>query len=386
MHPSVSSSSFGKRICPSRRRLNLHSKYRPAPLKSCLASSDSGRDSNPSEEPHVRKTVHFPDDKLFLEQVRTIPARPDLTKKGIFKRGQIAETKSFLMYTSNPLGTNQRFLSKLPGSSGPRYESHSQWMSVVRARYLAAAYVSQPRSPRSAPSSDESVFDMSSLKEALPEPASGSSVHGSAFDMSSLTDALPEPNDTFNMRSLVEALPEAALKPRGFASDMSSLKRALPDPDAPSEAPSRARAPKSMVAPHSRDLPPKVRVAGGYRSDESNRSTETFLSVNVRKAAERVVAQWDGDEGGWWVSLRRIEPIDWNVPVSESEEGSRTCGGFILFSFEQSVWWLNRSGDGGWLAGIVTTNRTDPNGTSLFMNARKTAGHVVTYFPIYPNP
>lgn len=257
MHPS-SSSSFGARIRPS-RRLPLLSKNRPPPLKSCLAASDSDRDSTPPEEP-VRKTVRFPDDKLFLEQVRTIPARPDRTKKAIFKRGQVAETKSFIMYTSNPSSTNQRFLSKLPGSSGPRYENHSQWMSVVRARYLAAAYVSEPRSPRSAPSSDESAFDMSSLKDALTEPASGSSVHGSDFDMSSLADALPDPNDTFNMRSLMDALPEAAPKPCGFASDMSSLKRALPDPDAPSEVSSLAPAPKSMVAPHSRDLPPKVHV------------------------------------------------------------------------------------------------------------------------------
>jgi hypothetical protein len=37
------------------------------------------------------------------------------------------------MYTSNPSGSNQRFLSKLPGSSGPRYETHSQWMSVQRS-------------------------------------------------------------------------------------------------------------------------------------------------------------------------------------------------------------------------------------------------------------
>ncbi|CRL27687.1 unnamed protein product [Penicillium camemberti] len=32
----------------------------------------------------------------------------------------------------------------------------------------------------------------------------------------------------------------------------------------------------------------------------------TSLSVNVRKAAERVVAQLGGDEGGWWVSPPKI--------------------------------------------------------------------------------
>ncbi|KAJ5401693.1 uncharacterized protein N7487_007589 [Penicillium crustosum] len=206
MYPSSSSSSFGKRLHPS--RLRLLSKHRPAPLKPCLAASD--RDSNPSEEPHVRKT---------------------------------------------------RFLSKLPGSDGRQYERHSQWMSVVRARQLAAAYSSQPRAPRSAPSSDESTFDMASLKDTLPEPASDSSPHGSDFDMSSLTDALPDPNDTFDMRSLMDALPEPDGSPRGLASDMSSLKRALPDPDTPSEVSSSlAPAPKSVVAPHSPDVPAEVRT------------------------------------------------------------------------------------------------------------------------------
>lgn len=255
--PPPSSPSFGRRLHPS--RLRLLSKHRPAPLKSCLAASD--RDSAPSQEPHVRKTVHFPEDKLFLERVKTIPARKDRYKKTIFKKGQIAETKSFLLYTSNLSGSNQRFLSKLPGSDGPQYERHSQWMSVVRARQLAAAYSSQPRAPRSAPSSDESTFDMASLKDALPEPASGSSPHGSDFDMSSLTDALPDPNDTFDMRSLMDALPEPDGSPRGLAFDMSSLKRALPDPDTPSEVSSSlALAPRSVVAPHSGDIPAEVHI------------------------------------------------------------------------------------------------------------------------------
>lgn len=207
--------------------------------------------------------MHFPEDKLFLERVRTIPARKDRDRKTIFKKGQIAETKSFLLYTSNPSGSNQRFLSKLPGSDGPQYERHSQWMSVVRARQLAAAYSSQPRAPRSAPSSDESTFDMASLKDTLPEPASGSS-HGSAFDMSSLTDALPDPNDTFDMRSPMDALPEPDGSPRGLASDMSSLKRALPDPDTPSGVSSLAPAPKSVVAPHSCDIPAEVHVRAAH--------------------------------------------------------------------------------------------------------------------------
>ncbi|KAJ6139847.1 hypothetical protein N7471_006333 [Penicillium samsonianum] len=253
MPPSSSSSvSFGKRIHPS--RLHLLSKNRPPPLKSCLASSDSDRDSHPSGEPCVRKTVHFPDD-ISLVRVRIIPPRKDRTKKAIFNRGRLAETKSFIMYTSNPFGSTQRFLCRLPGSPGPRYTMYSHWMSVVRARRLAAAYSSQPRPPRSAPSANGpvpepasdgslhgSAFDMSSLKHALLEPASGSSLHGSSLDISSLTQALPDPDMAF---------------------DISPLMRSLPDPDAPSDASSLAHAPKSMVASHSREsrsLPPKAHV------------------------------------------------------------------------------------------------------------------------------
>ncbi|CAG8909039.1 unnamed protein product [Penicillium egyptiacum] len=263
----LSSSSFGKRTRLS--RLALLSKHRPPPLKSCLAASEFDRNSTPSGEPCVRKTVHFPDDKLSLERVKIIPARPERNQKTIFKKGQVAETKSFIMYTSNPSGTNQRFLSKLPGSSGPRYETHSQWMSVVRARGLAAAYSSVPRSPRSAPSSEgpapepatdgsrqESSFDMSSLKDALPEPASSSSPHGSDFDMSSTTRALPDPETTFDVSSLADALPDP-----NDSFDMSSLMRALPDLDAPSEVSSPAPAPQCLVAPPSCEAPhpPKVR-------------------------------------------------------------------------------------------------------------------------------
>ncbi|KAJ5804486.1 uncharacterized protein N7518_000789 [Penicillium psychrosexuale] len=297
MHPST----FGKRVPSSRILL---SKNRPPPLKSCLAAADSDRDS-----PLWRALLHFPDDKCFLERVREIPCRPNRNKKELFKSGRLAETKSFIMYTSNPLGSNQRFLSKHPGGSGPQYATQSPWVSVVRARYLAAKYSSAPRAPRSTPSSDgdvsahESSFDMSSLEDALLEPTPSSSLHGSSFDMSSLKDALleptpssslhgssfdmsslkdamleptpssslhessfdmssvihalPDPDVTFDMSSLADSLPDT----NGVASDMSSLMRALPDLDAPSVASSLARAPKSMAATHSREsrkLAPKV--------------------------------------------------------------------------------------------------------------------------------
>ncbi|KAF4765699.1 hypothetical protein N7455_004539 [Penicillium solitum] len=82
---------------------------------------------------------------------------------------------------------------------------------------------------------------------------------------------------------------------------------------------------------------------GGWRA--SNRPNETSLSVNMRKAAGRVVAalfspsrqqsvwwlDWSGDGVGWWVSSPRIEPIERNVSVCDREEGSRACGGFIFW-------------------------------------------------------
>jgi hypothetical protein len=53
--------------------------------------------------------------------------------------------KEACRFRSGRAGMILTFLSKLPGSSGPRYETHSQWMSVVRARQLAAAYSSDER-------------------------------------------------------------------------------------------------------------------------------------------------------------------------------------------------------------------------------------------------
>ncbi|KAJ5356007.1 hypothetical protein N7517_010616 [Penicillium concentricum] len=273
MHPS----SFDKRIRLSSR---LCSKARPPPSKSCLAASCSDAESSPSGEPRVRKTVHFPDDDCLLQRVRIIPPR-GRRRKAILKRGQVSETKFFIMITSDSSSSNQRFLRKLAGRhSRVRYATQPRWVSIVRARHLAAAYCCEPRSPRSAPSSNGSVpepvtdgslhdvFDMYSLKTALTAPASASSSPGSAFNMSSMLHALPDPDPTFNMTSLMDALPdpdaafgmgslksalsESAPAPHGFSSDMSSLMRALPDLDASSDVSSLAPVPRSMVASHSR--------------------------------------------------------------------------------------------------------------------------------------
>ncbi|OQD95432.1 hypothetical protein PENSOL_c020G11542 [Penicillium solitum] len=97
----------------------------------------------------------------------------------------------------------------------------------------------------------------------------------------------------------------------------------------------------------------------------------------MRKAAERVVAQLDGDEGGWRASNRPNETsLSVNmrkaagrvrfgdVSVCERAEGSRACGGSI-----------------GVVTGLVggyrrhESNRS--NGTSLSVIARKAAERVV---------
>ncbi|KAJ5177685.1 uncharacterized protein N7500_000384 [Penicillium coprophilum] len=287
MHPS----SFGKRI--------------PPPLSPVFEKQATSFEVMPR---HF--TVHFPDDEISLERIRIIPPR-EKRKSPIFKRGRIAKTKSFIMYTSDSLGFNQRFLYRLPGRHGPRYTMYSHWMSVIRARRLAAAYCSQPRSLRSAPSSNGSspepatdgslhdVFDMSSLKDALPEPASAGSSHGSAFNMSSMLHALPDPDPTFNMTSLMDALPDldaasnvcslksAVLEPApagsppGFAPNTSSLMRALPGPDASSDVSSLALVPKSVAASHSRKSHKVLPVRAVETHVEVGPCSVTFFLFNL---------------------------------------------------------------------------------------------------------
>ncbi|KXG47258.1 uncharacterized protein PGRI_011280 [Penicillium griseofulvum] len=279
----------------------LRSKTRPPPSKSCLATSRSERDLSTSGEACVRKTVRFPDDKMSLERVILIPARA-VPRPPTFQSAQITKTKSFIMYTSDKMGSNQRFLHKVPGRSGPpRDIVCTHWESVVRARSLAAMYSAEPRPPRSAPSfvashvpnaafgvhspssavseaapvgspkgsafdmsslactlpdasSDvSSAFDVSSLARALPGPDASSDV--SAFDMSSLACALPGPDassdvSAFDMSSLARALPGPDASSDVSAFDMSSLAPALPTLDASSDVSSLAPVPKSMVASH----------------------------------------------------------------------------------------------------------------------------------------
>ncbi|KAJ5424196.1 hypothetical protein N7491_009412 [Penicillium cf. griseofulvum] len=196
MHPS----SFAKRSPLASR---LRSKTRPPPPKSCLATSCSERD---------------------LPLWRTLRSE-DILKPPIFKRAQITKTKSFIMYTSDSMGSNQRFLYRIPGRNGPRHTIYSHWMSVIRARHLAAAYSAEPRSPRSAPSFVASL------------------VPNAAFGVHSPRSAVSEP--------------APAGSPQGFAFGMSSPSRALPG-DASSDVSSLAHVPKSMVTSH---LSPEARCA-----------------------------------------------------------------------------------------------------------------------------
>ncbi|KAJ6147637.1 hypothetical protein N7497_009619 [Penicillium chrysogenum] len=141
-----------------------------------------------------------------------------------------------------------------------------------------------------------------------------------------------------------------------------------------------------------------TREAGGYsrriEPTESNvtvwEGRGTSLSVTARKAAERVVAQLDGDGGKSLVAggCRRRKPYQLNVSVCEHAEGSRACGDLLppIQILLQAAWlnrkvFLLREGAGdvsvceraegsgacggsigvvtGWMVGIVTTNQTD---------------------------
>ncbi|KAJ5528864.1 hypothetical protein N7527_002257 [Penicillium freii] len=110
----------------------------------------------------------------------------------------------------------------------------------------------------------------------------------------------------------------------------------------------------------------------------------TSLPVNVRKAAERVVAQLGGDEGGWWASPPKIALVKRlsrsNVSVCEHAEGSRTCGGLILFSFKgglASVSVCERAEGSRTCGGFIFWLSGEGWRASLSVNVRKAAGRVV---------
>ncbi|KAJ5424197.1 hypothetical protein N7491_009413 [Penicillium cf. griseofulvum] len=98
-----------------------------------------------------------------------------------------------------------------------------------------------------------------------------------------------------------------------------------------------------------------------------NRTERTSLSVNIRMAAGHVVASSVSFQVGWWVSSLQIEPnasgceraedsracVRSDVFCCEYAEGSKTCGGNILFPPREGI------------------------GYVLSVNSRKAAGRVV---------
>ncbi|KAJ5250736.1 hypothetical protein N7489_001146 [Penicillium chrysogenum] len=127
-----------------------------------------------------------------------------------------------------------------------------------------------------------------------------------------------------------------------------------------------------------------TREAGGYsrriEPTESNvtvcewEGRGTSLSVTARKAAERVVAQLDGDGGKSLVAggCRRRKPYQLNVSVCEHAEGSRACDRSMSLSV--NMWKAAGHECGGF---ILFSFKGRELGTSLSVNERKAAERVV---------
>ncbi|KAJ5782363.1 hypothetical protein N7457_004137 [Penicillium paradoxum] len=281
MHPA----SFAKK--PPRYPRRLLCVDRPPPLKSCLAipDLDDDLDALPSDEPFVRKSVHFPDDE-DLVQVKTIPARPPrLTELGKFKVARPGDDsrRMCILYYSPATITNARFLRQRPDDLvRPRFETRNPWGSVQRSYRFAAAYATEPRSPRSGPVPDgpqhtpeppatpsdgslqepasDGSLDAPTSDGPLPATSSdGSSLepafdgsHAPSADLSSLTRALPSNHAASDMPSALHALPDPDAGPMF---DMSSLMRALPDPDDSSNASPIAPVPEPLDASITRRRP-----------------------------------------------------------------------------------------------------------------------------------
>ncbi|KAJ5562328.1 hypothetical protein N7461_001089 [Penicillium sp. DV-2018c] len=129
----------------------------PLPLKSCLVLADEDLEELPSDEPFVRKSVHFPADE-DLVQVRLIPPGNVLHTA---HHGPIIEPA-------------------LDGSHAP-------------------------------------AFDLSALEDALPDVESDEAVDaaGTAFDMSALMEALPDIDEP-TVTSPLTPVPEPLEAPSTF--------------------------------------------------------------------------------------------------------------------------------------------------------------------------
>ncbi|KAJ5543176.1 hypothetical protein N7535_005605 [Penicillium sp. DV-2018c] len=249
---------------------------RPPPLKSCLIPLNEDLEALPSDEPFVRKTVHFPDD-ANLVQVRVIPPRyispwarvnPFVKAEPVDKSLKTTSIK-FAPYL--PLQANV-FPSRHQDDSKPLpRKARSARPIVWRPGNFAAAYANEPRSPRFEPSSEGSqaapdtdwscdtasfsgqlpvAVECGPLLETIPrgssiEPAIDGS-HAPAFNMSTLISALPE-SHAFDMSSLEHELPDLEASSTVF--DLTALAEALPGLSvSPSTSPSTPVSQSSHVS------------------------------------------------------------------------------------------------------------------------------------------
>ncbi|KAJ5121339.1 uncharacterized protein N7515_009300 [Penicillium bovifimosum] len=260
----------------------------PPPKKSCLVNVDEDLEELPSDEPFVRKSVHFADD-VDLVQVRVIPARnlpPRCWRENTPLLGRVAEDKwrkELINYSPHRSANNNRLPSqklKSPKRRGPK--ARSARPHVRCPGRFGAAYAAEPSSPRFQPSSDGSQATLAAdcfigatisfrgqppvtaVCGPLPQPLRGSTIEpaidgsrAAAFDMSTLSSALFE-SHTLDMSALQHALPK--LEATGTAFQMAALVEALPDLDgscSPGTSP-LTPVPKSLAAPFTSNSPPEV--------------------------------------------------------------------------------------------------------------------------------
>ncbi|KAJ5558174.1 hypothetical protein N7461_002146 [Penicillium sp. DV-2018c] len=132
----------------------------PLPLKSCLVPADEDLEELPSDEPFVRKSVHFPADE-DLVQVRLIPPRefPPCVAEDCEFIDAVEQLSTPVVCGLPPQTAHQGLIIEpaLDGSHAP-------------------------------------AFDLSALEDALPDVESDEAVEaaGTAFDMRALMEALPD--------------------------------------------------------------------------------------------------------------------------------------------------------------------------------------------------
>ncbi|KAJ5576294.1 hypothetical protein N7535_003220 [Penicillium sp. DV-2018c] len=140
----------------------------PLPLKSCLVLADEDLEELPSDEPFVRKSVHFPADEDLVQDCEFIDAVEQL---------------------STPV------VCGLP----PQTAHHGPIIEPALDGSHAPA------------------FDLSALEDALPDVESDEAVDaaGTAFDMSALMEALPDIDEP-TVTSPLTPVPEPLEAPSTF--------------------------------------------------------------------------------------------------------------------------------------------------------------------------